>query len=344
MEESINKTTISDLARELNLTPSTISRALNNHPAISRQTKEAVLHLAQKRHYQPNRIAASLRLGKSRILGVLIPSSEINFFGAVIHGIENIARLHDYNVLIYQSNEEEEAESRGVNTFVRSRVACVLASLSKETRHLQHFADLKRKGIPLVLFDRASDELDVPSVVIDDYKGAYLATLHLAAQGCRRIAHIAGQQHVAIFHTRLQGYLDALAFLGLKQDPSLVVYGTVTIASGSQCMHQLLALPQPPDAVFAVEDFTALGAIQAIKEKGKSIPGDVAVIGFANEEFGRYITPALSTVDQQPIIMGEEAAKMFFKLSEEDSFYSAAPPKKVLEPLIIGRASSIKKE
>ena len=342
MHESIHRTTIADLARELHLTPSTISRALNDHPAISVQTKKAVQQLAQLRHYQPNRIAASLRLGKSRILGVLIPSAEINFFGSVIHGIENVARQHDYNVLIYQSNEEEEFERRGVQTFLRSRVACVLASLAKETTDLQHYTELRRRGVPLVLFDRASDQLDVPSVVVDDYKGAHEATLHLARQQSRRIAHIAGQQHVPIFRTRLQAYRDALQKLQFPPDESLIAYGQVTIASGYECMQQLLALPQPPDAVFAVEDFTALGAMQALKDAGKRIPRDVAIIGFANEAFGRYITPPLSTVDQQTIRMGEAAAQLFFEYAEEGTFYQRPPKKVVLEPVLVYRQSSLR--
>jgi LacI family transcriptional regulator len=342
MTESIRKTTITDLARELQLTPSTVSRALNNHPAISNHTKLLVQALAQQRHYQPNRIASALRLGQSHILGVLIPSAEINFFGSVIHGIENVARQNDYSVLIFQSNEDEHFEQLGVQTFLRSRVSCVLASLAKETTHLRHFTEIKRRGVPLVLFDRVSDELDVPSVVVNDYQGALLATLHLAQQGCRRIAHIAGQQHVPIFHTRLQGYRDALAQLGLPLDESLVVFGQVTIESGYQCMQQLMQLPEPPDAVFAVEDFTALGAIEALKDAGISIPQEVAIIGFANEAFGKYITPSLSTVDQQTIRMGEEAARLYFEYAEKGPFYESAARKVVLDPLLIYRNSSLR--
>jgi LacI family transcriptional regulator len=247
-------------------------------------------------------------------------------------------------VLIYQSNEEEEVERRGLQTFLRSRVSCVLASMTKQTTHLQHFLELKRRGVPLVLFDRASDALEVPRVVIDDYKGAYQATLHLLKQGCTRIAHIAGQLHVPIFSTRLQAYRDALAAFGLAVDENLVAYGDVTIASGHRCMQQLLQLPQPPDGVFAVEDFTALGAMQALKEAGKKIPADVAVIGFANEAFGQFITPSLSTVDQQTIKMGEEAARLYFEYAEEGAFYSKAPRKVVLEPLLVFRQSSLRND
>lgn len=343
MNEAIHKITLADLARELHLTPSTVCRALNDHPAISPATKQAVRQLAQLRQYQPNRIASSLRLGKSRVLGVLIPSAEINFFGSVVHGIEKVARKNDYNVLIYQSNEEEETERRGINTFMLSRVGGVIASLSKETLHLHHFQELKRSGIPLVLVDRVSDSLGVPAVVIDDYKGAFKATTHLLEQGCRRVAHIAGQQQAAPFSKRLKGYVDALKKFGLPVQEDLIVYSQVTVESGRECMNHLLWLSQPPDAVFAAEDFTALGAIQALKAAHKNIPNDVAIVGFANEDFGQYITPALSTVDQQPTLMGEAAAELFFQLSAKDNFYRKKPVKKILEPVLICRASSQKR-
>ncbi|MFN2457271.1 MAG: substrate-binding domain-containing protein [Chitinophagaceae bacterium] len=216
----------------------------------------------------------------------------------------------------------------------------MLASISKETKDLSHFIEIKKRGVPLILFDRANDELGACSVVIDDYDGAFKATQHLIDQGFKRIAHIAGQQHVAIFKQRLRGYMDALKKNGLAVDNSLIMYGKVTIESGKRCMNHLLSLNHLPDAVFAVEDFTALGAIQALKAGGKKIPDDVAVVGFANEGFGRFITPSLSTVDQQTIKMGEEAAKLFFQLSVNEGFYNEAPKKLVLRPKLIIRESS----
>jgi LacI family transcriptional regulator len=340
MPGSITKTTIQDIARKLNVTASTVSRALNDHPAISEATKKAVNRTALRLDYQHNRIASSLRLGKSRILGVMIPSAEINFFGSVVHGIEKVASAMDYSVLMFQSNELVEFEKKGVQTFLRSRVDGVLASLSKETKSTEHYLQIKKRGIPLILFDRANDELGVPSVVINDYQGAYNATKHLVEQGCIRIAHIGGQQHVAIFKQRLRGYIDALRDNGLPVDKQLIEYGKVTVESGKECMKHLLSLSKPPDGVFAVEDFTALGAMQALKDADKKIPQEVALIGFANEAFGEYISPSLSTVDQQTIRMGEEAAKLFFRLSSGNTFYKEKPEKKMLDPLLIFRDSS----
>jgi LacI family transcriptional regulator len=338
----LNRTTIRDIARELNLTASTVSRALNGHQAISEATREAVARTARKLKYRHNKVASSLRLGKTGIIGVIIPSAEINFFGSVVHGIEKVASERDYNVLIYQSNEQLPDEQKGVETFLRSRVDGVLASIAKETTRFDHYREVKKRGVPLVLFDRVNDDLNVPCVVVDDYLGAYKATIHLVEQGCSRIAHIGGPQHIPIFKKRLLGYLDALKHAGIAIDEKLVRIGKISIASGRDCMQELLQENNQPDGVFAVEDFTALGALEALKLAGKRIPDDTALIGFANEAFGQYVTPSLSTVDQQTIRMGETAAKLFFDLVESGSFYSASAVRLVLEPVLVYRNSSLR--
>ncbi|MEO5891881.1 MAG: LacI family DNA-binding transcriptional regulator [Ferruginibacter sp.] len=343
MSEIILKVTLMDIARELNITAATVSRALNDHPAIRESTKKTVREAALKLKYQPNKIASSLRLGKSNIIGVIIPSAEINFFGSVVHGIEKIANENNYNVLIYQSNELYEYEKRGVQTFLQSQVDGVLASISKETINLDHYSEIKRRGVPLILFDRAIDTLGVSSVVVDDYAGAFEATKHLISQGCHRIAHIGGQQHVSIFNQRLKGYIDALNIHGIPVNDDLIVYGKVSIESGRECMQKLLSASKVPDAVFAVEDFTALGAMQAIKLANKIIPDEIAIIGFANEPFGEYITPSLSTVNQQTVRMGEEAANLVFDSIHLRNAKTPAPRKLVLEPELICRQSSSKR-
>jgi LacI family transcriptional regulator len=342
MSDIISKVTISDIARALNITAATVSRALNNHPAIKDATKKAVKETALRLNYRPNKIASSLRLGKSNIIGVIIPSAEINFFGSVVHGIEKIANEMNYNVLIYQSNELYETEKKGVQTFLQSQVDGVLASISKETINLDHYNEIKKRGIPLILFDRANDLLGVSSVVVNDYAGAFEATRHLIMQGCKRIAHIGGQQNVHIFNQRLNGYVEALNVHGIPVDDDLIVYGKVSIDSGRECMKKLLTAPNFPDAVFAVEDFTALGAMQAIKAANIRIPDEIAIVGFANETFGEHLTPSLSTVNQQTVVMGEEAAKIFFEGLRQGNPYTSNPRKLVLEPELICRQSSLK--
>jgi len=342
MTESISKTTIQDIARKLNITASTVSRALNDHPAISIATKKAVSKTAKKLDYHHNRIASSLRLGKTKILGVIIPSAEINFFGSVVHGIEKVASANGYNVLMYQSNELLEYEMKGVETFLRSRVDGVLASISKETTNLDHYRKIKARGVPLILFDRASDDLDVPTVTINDYMGAYKATSHLIEQGCRNIAHISGQRHVPIFKKRLKGYLDALRDHGIEIKQELIIAGKVTIESGRACMNQLLSGNIKPDGIFAVEDFTALGVIKAAKEKNIVIPDQLGVIGFANEMFDEHITPSLSSIDQQTVSMGKEAFKLLLELIYEKEEVQLKKINVVLEPIARFRQSSTK--
>jgi LacI family transcriptional regulator len=342
MSEIISKVTILDIARKMNVTGATVSRALNNHSSVKEETKKAIQEMALKLNYRPNKIASSLRLGRSNIIGVIIPSAEINFFGSVIHGIEKIANENSYNVLIYQSNELYEYERKGVQTFLQSQVDGVLASISKETINLEHYIEIKRRGVPLVLFDRASDLLGVSSVVVDDYSGAFQATKHLIDQGCRNIAHIGGQQHVSIFNQRLKGYIDALNVHGISVNEDMIVYGKVSIESGRDCMSRLLSSAKAIDAVFAVEDFTALGAMQAIKDAGKKMPDDIAIIGFANEAFGEYLTPSLSSVNQQTVRMGEEAAKLFFEGLRSGAPYNSQPRKLILKPELICRQSSVK--
>jgi len=338
----IQKVTLQDIAKELNTTAATVSRALSGHAAISAQTKKAVLQAAKRLNYRPNNIASSLRLGKSRIIGVIIPSAEINFFGSVVHGIEKIANENNYTVLLYQSNELVDFEKKGIETFIRARVDGVLASISKESGSTAHFTEIKKRGVPLVLFDRVDDKLGVPSVVVDDYLGAFKATQHLIDQGCTRIAHIGGQQHVQIFAQRFRGYRDALQRNSMDVNEELIVIGDVSIEGGRNCMNELWQRQVKPDGVFAVEDFTALGAMQALKAASVEIPAEVALIGFANEAFGEYITPSLSTVDQQTIRMGEEAARLFFTRSAAGRFYEQPSQKLVLEPVLLYRKSSLK--
>lgn len=340
MRSSIQKPTIWDIAQELNITASTVSRALSGHSSISVATKKAVLHTAKKLNYHPNQIASALRSGTSKIIGVIIPSAEINFFGSVVHGIEKIASARGYNVLLFQSNELVDYEKKGIATFLRSRVDGVFASIAKETTNVDHYRELKKKGIPLVLFDRTRDDLDVPSVVIDDYKGAFMATQHLIDQGCRCIAHIAGPQHIPIFVQRLSGYKDALIKNGLLFQSHLVSYGSVSIESGEACMEQLMHQSKNIDGVFAVEDFSALGAMQSLKAAGKKIPEDVCLAGFANEAFCSYLTPSLTTVDQQTTRIGEEAAQLFFNLAKNRNFYKEPWGKIVLKPELVIRESS----
>ncbi len=336
--------TIADIAKKLNTTSATVSRALNNHPAISEKTKKNVLRIAEKMNYRRNNVASSLRLGQTGLIGVIVPSAEINFFGSVVHGIESLANQNGYNVLIYQSNESWEHEKKGIEAFLNARVDGIMVSMAKETSDYTHFLNAKEARVPIVFFDRANDDLKIDSVVIDDHKGAYIATQHLIDQGFKRIAHISGPQHISIFKARLEGYKAALKENNIKFDRQLVIPGDVSIDAGRKAIQQLLSIADPPDAVFAVEDFTALGAIKELKEKNISIPDDFGVVGFANESFGEHITPSLSTIDQQTVKMGKEAFSLMIKLIDNKEGKMNGVEKTILAPIPIFRNSSVRKK
>ena len=339
----LEKVTIIDIAKELNITAATVSRALNDHPAISDETKQRVVEVAQRLNYKTNKIASSLRSGKSHAIGVLIPSAEIKFFGSVVHGIEQMANLHGYNVLIYQTNESRDYEVKGIETFLSARVDGILVSIAKETTDYSHFIEMKTRGMPIVFFDRAIDDLGISSVTINDYKGAFMATDHLIKQGYKKIAHIAGPQHIKLFNDRLKGYMGALQANKIMVDADLIYMGDVSIEAGKRAIKYFFEKENKPDAAFTVEDFTALGALKELKDKNIKTPGEFGLIGFANELFGEHITPSLSTIDQQTVLMGKESFKLLLNMISKGS-RDTLPQKIILDPIPIFRNSSRHKE
>jgi LacI family transcriptional regulator len=323
----LKKVTIEDIAKELNITFSTVARALKNNPAISEATKKAVREAAERLNYRQNRLASSLRSGRTNIVGIIIPSIELSFFGSIVHGIEKVMNENGYTVLLYQSNEQFLNEVDGVETFLQSRVDGIMASIALNTKDLEHYKEIKKRNIPLILFDRVNEELEVPSVFIDDFKGGFLATEHLIKQGYKDIIHISTEQNVHLFKERLRGYIEALNHYNIPVRDELIVYGKVSIESGKECIQSLIEKGIKFDSVFAVEDFTALGVIQFLKSYNNPSFKNVGVIGFANESFGQYISPSLSTVDQQTTEMGAAAAQLFIKLIADKKFYEKKPEK-----------------
>ena len=208
--------TIKDIAKQLGISPSTVSRALKDHPEISQATKKAVVELAKKLNYEPNAVALSLRSSRSNVIGLLIPEIVHYFFSQVISGIEDVAHDAGFQVMICQSNESYQREVENVNTLLHSRIEGLLACLSKETKDFSHFRNLLGKNIPIVFFDRTSDELDTDKVKVTDYKGAYDAVKHLIDIGCKRIAHLATSEDLEIGRERYSGFVQALKDFFLK--------------------------------------------------------------------------------------------------------------------------------
>lgn len=337
--------TIKDIAKELNTTPATVSRALNNHPEINAQTKLLVKETAAKLQYTPNRMGSALQSGRSKLIGVMIPTAEHPFFGSIVHGISDKASLLKYDVLIYQSNESQEFEEKGMDAFIRAHVDGILISLAKNTKTFTHIRKAVDQKIPVIFFDRTSDELDLSSVTIDDYAGAYNAVRHLFEQGYRKIAHIGGPQHIKAFRRRKEGYVAALRDCSLKLNKQYIIEGDVSLESGDSGFRKLNSLKHPPDAIFAVEDFTALGVVKAAKKAGINMPDELGVFGFCNDVFSAFVTPSISTVDQQTIKMGETSFELLMEhlSAETNSKTSSFPPRHVvLEPVMLFRESSQK--
>lgn len=339
MAKGNKRISIQDLAAELGLSVSTISRALNNAFDVSDATKAQVWALAEKLNYQPNSMAASLRSGRSHVLGVIVPHINGAFFPAVVHGIERLASKEGLNVMICQSSEEVDREKKHINALLKAQVDGVLVSMSSTTRTYEHFEQVRRKGIPLVFFDRMPDIPNVCGVVADDYRGAYQLTEHLLAQGCRRIAHLAGPQHLNITFHRHQGYHDALLAHGLPYEKELVVaLGNSREKAGAAAMEQLLAGPIRPDAVFSAYDFAAAGALRVLEAQGIRVPEDMALAGFSNEPFTTMIKPQLTSVDQRGALMGEAAVQLFLQLKKRSDTFTGQ--RIVLKPTLVVRDSS----
>lgn len=338
----MQRITILDIAKELNITFSTVARALNDHPAISPATKKAVRETAERLGYRPNRLASSLRSGKTKIIGILVPRLDVSFFSSVVHGIEGVMNENGYTILLYQSQESATQENKGIETFLRSRVDGIISSISLETEYSEGYEEIKKRDIPLAFFDRVLPYLDVPSVTIDDYRGGFMATEHLIKSGYSRIVHINQYRNINIFNERLRGYLDALKQYGLAVDDNLIIKGDFSLEFGRQCVKNLLANKVDFDAIFTLEDFTAMGVVQELKAAGKRIPEEIGVVGFANEAFTGLVSPAISTVDQRTVEMGEKVARMFLKLLKKGSYYKYSPEKIVLQPKLLVRESSLR--
>ena len=335
-------TTLFDIARALNLTAATISRALNDHPAISDHTKKRVIRMSKELGYQPHRIAAALRNGKSNIIGVIIPVADRNFFASVVRGIEEKANEGKYQVIICQTYEDPVKEEAAIQALLNTGVDGIIASLSKRTEDFNHYAKVRNKGIPLILFDRASDVLGVSHVVIDDYSASYHAVRHLIDQGCKRIAHFTNVEKINIYKERLRGYRMALLDNGLPFDPRLVVESDLQMEDGRSSMKHLLSQGELPDAVFSSSDLGAIGALQVLKENNIRVPEQVALVGFSNEPFTMFCDPPLTTIDQHCKQMGNIASEMFLEEVNLSSNAKFIPKKIVLMPELIIRKSSLK--
>ncbi|MGI4831968.1 MAG: LacI family DNA-binding transcriptional regulator [Janthinobacterium lividum] len=338
-----SRTSIADLARALNLAASTVSRALAHSPDVSEATQQRVQQLASELRYQPNQLAVALRKGSSNTVGVLVPHITGSFFPEVVDGIIETASKASYHIIVCPSHEDTRQEKKNVELLVAEQVAGFLVSVASSTREVSHFEALQTSGVPLVFFDRAAVGFagnHVSSVVIDDYAGAYAVVAHLLAEGCRRIAHFSGPLHVGSYQQRHQGYCQALRDYGVPYQEELVYLAEPHHqAAGAAGMRQMLALPQPPDAVFSADDILTAGAMLTLKHLGLRIPADVALAGFSNAPFTLLTEPPLTTVDQCSHQMGCLAMQQLLQLLRPSSKHGPPAPV-LLTPKLVVRASS----
>jgi LacI family transcriptional regulator len=300
--------TIYDLARKLNVSIATVSRALKDDPVVSKKTKKKIFDLAEEMGYRYNHFARNLREQRTYTIGVIVPRLNSYFMSTVIAGIESVANNEGYTLIISQSSESAGKEVDSAKTMFNNRVDGVLVSLAYETDDISHFDQFIKKNIPLIFFDRVVDHPECTSVLIDNRKGAYETTSHLIAQGCNRIVHITATPKRNVYVDRLAGYKQALADHHIPFDEKFILINNLSQEAGGQAAAAILQMNPLPDAVFAANDNAAVGCMLALKKAGIRIPQDIAFAGFNNDPVSTVVEPNLTTINYPGYKMGEMAA------------------------------------
>jgi len=310
----MKRATLRDIAAVLGVTVATVSRALKDYPDISSTTKQAVLATAERLNYAPHPLAVKLRQKAYKVVGVVVPDIVHPFFSDVISGIVDVVERLGYHVILSQSNESYEKEVRVTQMLQATGIDGLLMCLSNETVAVDHLRALQDYDLPVVLFDKISPGLDASTVVTNDFQGAYDAVAHLLDQGYTRVAHIKGPAHPENTRQRFAGYRAALTAYNLPFRPEYVAEcHAVTHAEGYAFAQQFLALPEPPEAIFAVSDSVAIGAITALKQAGRRVPQDMAVIGFSDWAVCELLEPTVSSVAQPGYDIGCRASELLLR-------------------------------
>lgn len=307
------RTTIKDIAEALNLSVSTVSRALQNNPRISKETTEEVKKMALLLDYSIHGPAAALRTGQGRNIGVIVPRINRQFFSSVIGGIEQVLRTNSLNTFIYQTQESFENEQQGVQAMLNAGVDGLMISLSIETQTFDHIERFMRSGRPVVFFDRCMENASVSSVMIDDFQAAYQITEHVLANGCKKFVYLGGSEFLMMYRNRRKGFEQALIDHHIDFQDVHIYENSLTREKGYDITRQLIESEQTPDAIISASDFSALGSILCLKEAGIKIPEQVCVTGFANELFSEVMDPTLTTIEQHAREIGMKAAEIMVR-------------------------------
>lgn len=310
--------TLKDIAQQLGISISTVSRALRGMPEVNAETREAVLKLSKEVDYEPNMLATSLLKRQSNLIGVVVPNMDY-FFSTAVKGMDEAALEAGYTVVVCQSNESYGREVVNVQRLLQSHVDGFIVSLSSETQNADHFKRIVNKNIPLVFFDRDCSDIETTKILLDNYAGAFQAVAHLLERGYRRISYLGGRINLSISNTREQGYRDAITQFGLTVDDSINIHGDFDRSYAYQTVKELLSkTDNKPDAFFAVSDRLAIGAFQAIKDLGLQMPQDIGLVGFNDEPIMSLLTPSVSSVAQPAFEMGKMAARLFIEQLNSD--------------------------
>jgi len=333
---------IKDIAQALNISISTVSRALRGMPEINVETRKAVMQLAEAMDYQPNQLATNLARSRTRTIGVIVPNLSYYFFSAMLNSIEEAALQAGYSVLVCQTNESSLREGAHLQNLLRSQVEGIIMSLSRDTDRYEHVERLTRRNVPLVLFDRYADDIQASKVMVDNHEAAFKATEHLIEQGCRRIGFLAGPPQLLLSNRRIAGYRDALLKHGLPVVDHHIFHSDYTHDNTVIQTLALLSLPEPLDGLLVISDRTAYPALYVMKQRGLRIPEDLAVVSFNNEPVSAFLSPSLSGVSQPIQEMGIETVRLLLAQLEAPE-EGSVPETLVMPTQLIVRESSLRR-
>jgi LacI family transcriptional regulator len=312
------KATIKDIAKALGVSVATVSRALTGSHEVRRDTREKILAKARELHYKPNIQARNLLKKRNNMIGVVVPEFITFFFPEIIIGIQEVMNEAGYQVLICQSNESSRLERKNIEMLENSMVEGLIVSVTKESKNVDLYQRLIDERMPVVFINRVLPELKASQVIIDDRKCAFKAVEHLIKCGYRRIAHLAGNEHLSVTQRRVEGYMEALKIYNVPFYEQYLMYVGVQQDRARIGVNYLLSLKEKPDAIFAVNDPIAIGTIMELKKRGLRVPDDIAVVGFTESPIGRILD--LTSVCQPTLEMGHVAAELLLKqISDNDA-------------------------
>lgn len=334
------RVTIYDIAKQLGITASSVSRALNNSSYVNETTKKLIIKTAQEMNYKPNSMASNLRKGKSQTIGVIVPRINQNFFSNVIAGIEEATYQKGYNLIICQSNENHQKEIQCVNTLINQHVDCIVISVSADSYDYTHLQNVLDHHIQLIQFDRVADELETLKVINDNEQASAEAVAHMIERGYKRIALLEGPQNLSNFSQRKTGYLNALRKYNVPVVDELIIENAWTKELGADATRKLLSMSEPPDAIFAsTSDFSALGVLEVATAMGFKVPTQLGICGYSNEPFTEITSPSITTIDQYSVYMGKTVANLYFQEMENKD--TVLIPKIIsIKPRLIVRSST----